>query len=79
MNGSYLRLKTAEISYTFQNKDFLKKIGVESVRLYCNGYNLLTLFSDLNDIDIDPEGKTSGDDNTYPNVRIYNFGINVSF
>lgn len=79
MNGSYLRLKTAEISYTFQNKDFLKKIGVESVRLYCNGYNLLTLFSDLNDIDIDPEGKTSGGDNTYPNVRIYNFGINVSF
>ena len=57
MNGSYLRLKTAEISYTFQNKDFLKKIGVESVRLYCNGYNLLTLFSDLNDIDIDPEGQ----------------------
>ena len=79
MNDSYLRLKTAEISYTFQNKDFLKKIGVESVRLYCNGYNLLTLFSDLNDIDIDPEGKTSGGDNTYPNVRIYNFGINVSF
>jgi len=33
----------------------------------------------LNDIDIDPEGKTSGGDNTYPNVRIYNFGINVSF
>ena len=55
MNGSYLRLKTAEISYTLPQKDFLKKVGIESVRFYCNGYNLLTLFSDLNDIDIDPE------------------------
>ena len=79
MNGSYLRLKTAEISYTFTNRNLLKKIGVESVKLYCNGYNLLTLFSDLNDIDIDPEGMTSGENSAYPNIRIYNFGVNISF
>ena len=79
MNGSYLRLKTAEISYTLLQKDFLKKVGIESVRFYCNGYNLLTLFSDLNDIDIDPEGGTDGGNNNYPNIRIYNFGVNISF
>ena len=79
MNGSYLRLKTAEISYTLPQKDFLKKVGMESVRFYCNGYNLLTLFSDLNDIDIDPEGGTDGGNNNYPNIRIYNFGVNISF
>ena len=79
MNGSYLRLKTAEISYTLPQKDFLKKVGIESVRFYCNGYNLLTLFSDLNDIDIDPEGVTNGGNNNYPNIRIYNFGVNISF
>lgn len=79
MNGSYLRLKTAEISYTLPKKDFLKKVGIESVRFYCNGYNLLTLFSDLNDIDIDPEGVTDGGNNNYPNIRIYNFGVNISF
>lgn len=79
MNGSYLRLKTAEIAYTLSKKDFLKKIGVESVRFYCNGYNLLTLFSELNDIDIDPEGTTDGGYNAYPNIRIYNFGVNISF
>ena len=78
-NGSYLRLKTAEISYTLPQKDFLKKVGIESVRFYCNGYNLLTLFSDLNDIDIDPEGGTDGGNNNYPNIRIYNFGVNISF
>ena len=79
MNGSYLRLKTAEISYTLPQKDSLKKVGIESVRFYCNGYNLLTLFSDLNDIDIDPEGVTDGGNNNYPNIRIYNFGVNISF
>ena len=79
MNGSYLRLKTAEISYTLPQKDFMKKVGIESVRFYCNGYNLLTLFSDLNDIDIDPEGVTDGGNNNYPNIRIYNFGVNISF
>ena len=79
MNGSYLRLKNAEISYTLPQKDFLKKVGIESVRFYCNGYNLLTLFSDLNDIDIDPEGVTDGGNNNYPNIRIYNFGVNISF
>ena len=79
MNGSYLRLKTAEISYTLLQKDFLKKVGIESVRFYCNGYNLLTLFSDLNDIDIDPEGVTDGGNNNYPHIRIYNFGVNISF
>lgn len=79
MDGSYLRLKTAEISYTFSKYDLLKKVGIESIKLYCNGYNLLTLFSDLNDIDIDPEGMTSGSSNTYPNIRIYNFGVNISF
>ena len=79
MNGSYLRLKNAEISYTLLQKDFLKKVGIESVRFYCNGYNLLTLFSDLNDIDIDPEGVTDGGNNNYPNIRIYNFGVNISF
>ena len=79
MNGSYLRLKTAEISYTLPQKDFLQIAGIESVRFYCNGYKLLTLFSDLNDIDIDPEGVTDGGNNNYPNIRIYNFGVNISF
>ena len=33
MNGSYLRLKTAEISYTLPQKDFLKKVGISPVLL----------------------------------------------
>ncbi len=33
MNGSYLRLKTAEISYTLPQKDFLKKVGINDIGL----------------------------------------------
>ena len=83
MDGSYLRLKTAELSYTFRNNPFLSKCGVSSLKFFVNGYNLLTLFSDLADIDIDPEGiagyKNGQFTNDYPNVRIYNMGFNIQF
>ncbi|MCM1177525.1 MAG: TonB-dependent receptor [Clostridium sp.] len=81
MDASYLRLKTAELSYTFNTDSFpgLRRAGISSLKMFVSGYNLLTLFSELNDIDIDPEGNTAGDTNTYPNVRIFNLGFNISF
>ena len=78
MDASYLRLKVAEISYTFRDKKSLSALGMESVRLYANGYNLFTFFSDLMDIDIDPEGRPNAAAE-YPNSRIFNFGVNLSF
>lgn len=79
MDASYLRLKTAEISYTFSDNAALKKAGISSARIYLNGYNLLTLFSELAEFDIDPEGYTGDGAYTYPNNRIFNFGINLTF
>lgn len=79
LDGSYLRLKTAEISYTLRNMKGLSKAGISSCKFYISGYNLLTLFSELEKIDIDPEGYTNGYDNQYPNNRIYNIGINITF
>ena len=39
-------------------------------------YNLLTFFSELNDMDIDPEGTTGGSTiDSYPNVRIFKMCI----
>lgn len=85
MDASYLRLKNVDLSYTLNNNRFLKKIGIGSFRAFISGYNLLTLFSELADIDIDPEEMT-GSANlngeyvySYPNVRIYNIGFNISF
>lgn len=84
MDASYLRLKNVELSYNFSGK-FLRKMGISSFRAFISGYNLLTLFSELADIDIDPEEMT-GSANlsgeyvySYPNVRIYNIGFNISF
>ena len=79
IDASYLRLKTAEISYTFKENPLFARAGISSCKLYVSGYNLLTLFSPLTELDIDPEGNTSGWDNKYPNNRIFNFGVNLAF
>lgn len=73
-DASYLRLKNMEIGYTL-NAEFLKKVGIQKLRVYANGYNLLT-FDHLGFID--PESKVNNN-NKYPNTRIYNFGVNVNF
>ena len=48
---SYIRLKNMEIGYTFPKK-WLSPLGVEALRLYVEGYNLLT-FSAVSKYNID--------------------------
>ena len=75
MDLSYIRLKNVTLGYTLSNRNWLKKIGVESLQFTLSGYNLFT-FSPLKIID--PEGQTTrtGD---YPLVKLYNFGLNINF
>ncbi|WP_157202503.1 TonB-dependent receptor [Marinilabilia salmonicolor] len=78
-DASYLRLKSLELGYTFDNA-FLKEIGIENLRVYSNGHNLLT-FADSFIKPFDPE-KIEGAYNaglTYPLTKSFNFGINVIF
>lgn len=77
-DGSYLRLKNAEISYTL-NPAWTKRAGIQSMRLYINGNNL-TFWSKLPD---DREsnalgGTGQGSQGAYPTVRRVNFGLNLS-
>ena len=72
-DASYLRLKNIEIGYTF-NPNALKRFGISRLRVSTTGYDLIT-FSKLKMID--PEQRTGSPD--YPLVKIYNFGINVTF
>jgi TonB-linked SusC/RagA family outer membrane protein len=72
-DGSYLRLKTAEIAYTFRDR-WVKEAGINSFRIYVNGDNLV-LWSKLPD---DRE-VNMGNSTAYPTVRRINFGINVTF
>lgn len=77
-DGSYLRLKTAEISYTL-NPTWIRKAGIQSMRFYINGNNL-TFWSKLPD---DREsnalgGTGQGSQGAYPTVRRVNLGLNLS-
>lgn len=72
---TYLRLKTLEISYTFtKSNPFIKRLGMESFRVFASGYNLLTYST----IDVmDPE-TTDGKLN-YPRSRVLNLGFQLQF
>lgn len=77
-DASYLRLKNVEIGYAFTGR-WIKKIGIQSARIYVNANNLITwdnLFPGE-----DPEIPTYNDGNyePYPIVRTMNFGLNVKF
>lgn len=75
-NVSYLRLKNLEIGYTLTNqKKILKKVGIENLRVFASGTNLLT----ISNLDWrDPEG-ASGRNPFYPQVMTTSFGVNVKF
>ncbi len=71
---SFIRLKNAEIGYTFP-KSWFAKAGVSSMRLYLQGVNLLT-FSKFKLWD--PELETSNG-SRYPQMRTGAIGLNVNF
>ena len=80
-DGSYLRIKNINLGYTF-NKNLIKKLKMESLRLYVTTQNLYTFTSYSG---LDPEVNYAGDDNTiigtdfftYPQSRSYIMGISI--
>ncbi len=76
-DATYLRLKSIELGYTLPASLIGKSGFIKSLRVYINGFNLVT-WSGLNDL-IDPEHTNAGYGNTYPITRNYNFGANLTF
>lgn len=72
-DGSYIRLKYAELSYTFTNREWLQKISLNSLRLFVNGNNLF-LWTKMPD---DRESNTGGN-TSYPTQRRFNLGLRIS-
>ncbi len=54
---------------------FITRTGLRDMRVYVNGFNLLT-FSSLEYMD--PEAQ-SGSGQYYPQKRVFNVGLSVSF
>ncbi len=79
-NGSYLRLKTLMLGYTF-NKKSLGRTGIEKLRIYVQAANLFTVTKYRG---LDPEfvgGDTAFgiDYGNYPNQKQFLVGVNVAF
>ncbi|MBQ7575467.1 MAG: TonB-dependent receptor [Bacteroidales bacterium] len=74
-NAAFLRLKNVEIGYTLPVKKWAPKLGVQSLRFYIAGYNLLTL-SELKFVDPETSDESY---QTYPQMRIVNTGLKLSF
>jgi TonB-linked SusC/RagA family outer membrane protein len=84
-DGSYLRLKNIALGYNLPTA-LAKKWQFESVRIYMNVQNLLTLTKYTGydpEVGINPqdsEGRTFGfDQGRYPAPRTISFGLNISF
>ncbi|WP_299556487.1 TonB-dependent receptor [Seonamhaeicola sp.] len=76
-DASFLRLKEVEIGYTL-SKDV---IGIGDLKLFARGFNLLTMFSDIYDLGLDPEATGYRDfrSATYTPLKTYTVGLNFSF
>jgi hypothetical protein len=74
-NTSYVRLKTASISYQFP-KSIIEKMSIDNLRIYAAGTNIFTI-SSLSDYGVDPE-VMSGSLQVYPQQRTVSLGMNLS-
>jgi len=74
-DGSYIRLKNVSLGYSFSNKHILKQLGISKLGIQLTGYNLLTF--DKFKL-MDPESCPNSAD-TYPIIKIYNLGVNITF
>ncbi|MBB5440709.1 hypothetical protein HDC92_005093, partial [Pedobacter sp. AK017] len=76
--GDYLRLRSAELSYSLP-QGMVKRLRMQSARIYTNGYNLITWSKIDKRYQLDPEASSGGDKYPYPPQRIYNIGLMLSF
>jgi len=76
-NASYLRLKNAEIGYTFSTP-LLRSLHLKSTRFYVNANNLVTWSKVLPGIDPETPNLAANLE-PYPLVRTINIGANITF
>eukprot|EP01029_Cantina_marsupialis_P003724 TRINITY_DN1374_c0_g4_i1.p1 TRINITY_DN1374_c0_g4~~TRINITY_DN1374_c0_g4_i1.p1 ORF type:complete len:972 (+),score=159.48 TRINITY_DN1374_c0_g4_i1:4726-7641(+) len=75
-DASFLRLKNLMVAYTVPRSCFERIKGIEGVRVYAQGQNLLT-FSKYSGFD--PEFDGVVELGMYPQVKTFTFGVDVKF
>ncbi|MFD0793072.1 SusC/RagA family TonB-linked outer membrane protein [Mucilaginibacter litoreus] len=76
INAHYIRLKSVDIGYQFPSN--MLPFHFKNARIYLSAYNLFTWRS-YNKYQQDPEVATSSAGDVYPNQRIANLGLQVTF
>ena len=75
-DGSYVRLKNVEVGYTWSKKDWIRHLGISSLKLFVSGNNLW-MYTNMPD-DRETNGAYSGGGGAYPTVKRINFGLKFS-
>ncbi|MGL5619040.1 MAG: SusC/RagA family TonB-linked outer membrane protein [Tannerellaceae bacterium] len=74
MKGNYFKIQNIELAYNL-HVDGMKKVGLNKVRFFVRGANLLTISKVK---DVDPESVNSGV-SVYPLNRTFTAGFNLTF
>lgn len=74
-DASYLRVKNIQLGYTLP-ASLGKKLSVNRLRVFANGSNLASFDRFLSGYDVEAP---IGGGNIYPQVKLYSFGLEVTF
>lgn len=88
-NASYIRLRNLQVGYSFA-QSLISKMHATDLRVYFSAENLWTwspMYKWTKDTDVtniygsdrDLSGGSSGDGYNYPMLKVFSFGLNVSF
>lgn len=79
-DGSYIRLKTAEIAYNLTaDHNFIRRMGLQHIRVFLNGHNLLFWSKMPDDRESNYAGTGWASQGAYPTVKRFNLGANITF
>ncbi len=79
-DGSYVRLKTAEIAYNLTtDNSFVRRLGLNNLRIFLNGHNLLFWSKMPDDRESNYAGTGWASQGAYPTVKRFNLGANITF
>lgn len=75
-NVKYLRARTIELGYSLP-ASLINRVKIQRARIYVNGYNLFSI-DNLKSFGVDPE-ITEENGLQYPQNKVINFGVNLTF
>jgi TonB-linked SusC/RagA family outer membrane protein len=77
-DGSYIRLKNAEIGYTFTDQRWVKSLGLSSLKFYLNGNNIWLWTRMPDDRESNFAGTGWASQGAYPTVKRFNLGLRIT-